>query len=153
MSKTVSPARQLEGFIVKHPPEIGRLARVAVAKMRKRLPGATVLVYDNYNALAVGFGPGERTSDAIFSIAVYPKWVNLYFLKGAGLPDPHKLLKGKGKVGRYIRLASAADLYTPPVRELISAALARAEPTIDPAARGDVIIKSISAKQRPRRPA
>jgi hypothetical protein len=43
---------------------------VALAKMRARLPGAVELVYDNYNALAIGFGPTERTSEAVFSIEV-----------------------------------------------------------------------------------
>jgi hypothetical protein len=34
--------------------------------MRGYLPGAIELVYDNYNALAIGFGPSEKSSDAIF---------------------------------------------------------------------------------------
>jgi hypothetical protein len=62
--------------------------------MRRRLPGATELIYDNYNALAIGFGPGERSSDAVFSIAVWPRWVSLFFLRGTRLHDPGKLLKG-----------------------------------------------------------
>jgi hypothetical protein len=35
-----------------------------------------VLIYDNYNALAVGFSPTERAADTICSIAVRPapKW-------------------------------------------------------------------------------
>ena len=68
------------------------------------------LVYDNYNALAIGFGPSERASEAIFSIVLYPRWVTLFFLQGAGLADPKRLLKGSGKVVRHIVLASAADL-------------------------------------------
>ena len=39
-------------------------------KVRALLPGAIELVYNNYNALAIGFGPTERASDVIFSIAV-----------------------------------------------------------------------------------
>ena len=33
---------------------------------------ALELVYDNYNALAIGYAPTERTSEAIFSIALFP---------------------------------------------------------------------------------
>src|ERR1039458_9537409 len=65
-----------------------------------RLPGAVQLVYDNYNALVIGFGPSERASEASFSIVLYPRWVTLFFLQGAGLPDPRRLLKGSGKVVR-----------------------------------------------------
>ena len=64
-----APEEQLAGFIAKYTPEIGALAQEAHAKMRARLPGAIGLVYDNYNALAIGFSQTERTSDVIFSIS------------------------------------------------------------------------------------
>ena len=66
----MEPKAQLDSFIAKFTPEVAAIASATLAKMRKRLPNATQLVYDNYNALAIGFGPSERTSDAIFSIAV-----------------------------------------------------------------------------------
>jgi hypothetical protein len=49
-------------------------------------------VYRNYNALVVGFCVGDRASSGLFSIAVYPRYVTLFFLKGAALPDPNGLL-------------------------------------------------------------
>ena len=139
-----APEIQLDAFLDKYTPAVAMLARACLAKMRARLPGAVQLVYDNYNALAIGFGPSERASQAIFSIALYPRWVTLFFLQGAGLPDPRRLLKGSGKVVRHIVLASAADLDLPAIR---------AEAGIDPAAPGSLVIRSISARQRPRRPA
>jgi hypothetical protein len=150
--KEKSPESQLEDFIAKYNPEIGELAQEVLAKMRKRLPGALALVYDNYNALAIGFGPSERASEAIFSIALFPRWVSLFFLQGAGLPDPHKLLKGSGKQARHIVLEDAATLDKPAVRELMARALKRAAIPLDGKTAHRIIIKSISAKQRPRRP-
>jgi hypothetical protein len=148
-----SPQAQLDTFIDKYTPEIAALARACLAKMRARLPGATQLVYDNYNALVVGFGPSEKTSHAIFSVAVYPRWVNLFFLQAATkLPDPNRLLKGSGNVVRSITIQSASELDQPAVQELIATALKRAVQPIDPAAPGRLVIRSISAKQRPRRP-
>jgi hypothetical protein len=144
--------RELQAMIDKYTPEIAALARASLKKMRARLPGAMQLVYDNYNALAIGFCPSERTSEAIFSIALYPRWVTLFFLQGAGLPDPHNLLKGGGKVVRHIVLATAADLDKAAIRALMTIALNRAKAPIDPDAKGYLQIKSISAKQRPRRP-
>lgn len=144
---------QLDGFLDKYTPALATLARACLAKMRTRLPGAVQLVYDNYNALAIGFGPSERASAAVFSIALYPRWITLFFLRGAGLPDPKQLLKGSGKVVRHIVLASAADLDQPAIQDLMAEALKRAEQGIDPAAPGRLVIRSISAKQRPRRPA
>ena len=77
--------------------------------------------------------------------------MTLFFLKGARLPDPKKILKGSGSRVRHVVLENPAHLESPEVRRLIAAALDAARPPIDPAAPGKLIIKSISAKQRPRR--
>ena len=151
--KEESPEKQLAGFIAKYTPEVAAVAQAALAKMRLRLPGALELVYDNYNALAIGFAPSERTSEAIFSIALYPRWVSFFFLHGAGLADPQKLLKGSGKVVRHIVLKDVAILDDPAVQALIAQTLGKEHVKFDGAAPGQIIIKSISAKQRPRRPA
>jgi hypothetical protein len=148
-----TPTQQLAGFLAKYDPAVATVARAALARLRKRLPGATELVYDNYNALAVGFGPGDRASDVIFSIAVYPRWVTLFFLQGIRLKDPDKLLKGSGVRVRHIVLSDARDISSAPVEALVAAALAAAAKPIDPKAKRQLLIKSISTKQRPRRPA
>jgi hypothetical protein len=77
----------------------------------------------------------------------------LFFLQGVGLPDPKGLLKGSGKVVRHIVLSSAADLDLPAIQDLMTKALRRAEASIDPTVPGRLVIRSVSAKQRPRRPA
>lgn len=147
-----SPARQLAGFLAKYTPAVAALAKTALARMRKRLPGAVELVYDNYNALAIGFGPTERASDAIFSIAVYPRWVSLFLLQGARVPDPQKILKGNGKQVRHLVLEEAAQLDTPAIQALIARALESAPTSLPRSGRRRIVIKSVSAKQRPRRP-
>jgi len=151
---TVKSARtQLDGFIAKYSPDVAAVARAALVRMRRLLPGAVEVVYDNYNALAVGFGPSERASEAVVSIAVYPRWVSLFFLQnGPQLPDPDGLLKGAGTKVRHIVLESAKDLDKPAVRALIREALSRALKPIDSARRGRVVVRSVSAKQRARRP-
>lgn len=145
-------ARQLDEFIAKYTPEIAALAQAALKKMRRRLPGALELVYDNYNALAIGFAPSEKTSEAIFSIVPYPRWVSLFFLQAAGLRDPHRLLKGSGKTVRHIVLADANDIAKPEVEDLIAQALTLAKAPLPAKQKHRIIIKSVSAKQRPRRP-
>ena len=123
-----------------------------LSRMRRLLPGAVELVYDNYNALAVAFGPSERASEAVVSIALYPRWVSLFFLQdGPRLPDPEGLLNGVGTKVRHIVLESARDLDKPAVRLLIREALARAVTPIDSAGRSRIVVRSVSAKQRARR--
>ena len=144
---------QLESFISRYTPEVAACARRALARMRKRLPGAVELVYDNYNSLVIGFGPSDRASEAIFSIALYPRWVNLFFLHGATLPDPKGRLRGNGKIVRSIVLRDATELDEPEVRTLMDQAVRRAKNSINGSSRRRLVIRSISAKQRPRRPA
>ena len=151
---TISGAdTQLEEFLAKYTPEIAGLAKAALIKMRKRLPGAVEMVYDNYNALVIGFCPGERPSEAIFSIALYPRWINLFFAQGKGLSDPEKRLKGSGTRVRSLVLESAATLDDPAVEDLIAEALERAVVPIDPTRKRKLMIRAIAPKQRPRRPA
>jgi hypothetical protein len=150
--KHKSPEEELARFISKYTPEIRVLTTKCLEKMRERLPGAVELVYDNYNALVIGFGPTERASQAVFSIALYPRWINLFFLHGVGLPDPERLLQGAGKMVRSITINDAAVLDNPSVRALMKEALKRSEIPIDRKMPRRLVIKSISAKQRPRRP-
>ena len=150
MSRT--PAQQLGSFLAKFEPRVAAAARAALSRLRKRLPGAIEMVYDNYNALAIGFGPSDKASEAIFSIAVYPRWVSLFFLQGAKLPDPDKVLQGSGTRVRHIVLTEPLVLEKPVVKRLMALALASAKKPLDPKQRRRLIIKSVSAKQRPRRP-
>ena len=149
---TETPAKQFDSFLAKYTPEIVRATKQSLTKMRKLVPGATEIVYDNYNALAIGFGPGERASEAVVSIAAYPRWVTLFFLDAKDLADPHGLLKGSGSRVRHIRLETPATLDRPEVRALIGEALGNAKKPIDPGQPRRMVIKSVSAKQRPRRP-
>ena len=148
-----SAAQQLAAFIAKFDPAIGRLVRAARAALRQRLPTAIELVYDNYNALAIGFATTDRTSDVIVSLAVYARGVNLYFMYGARLPDPHRLLQGGGNRGRFIRVERAATLGEPSVEALLRAAVRLARSPLPSSGRGRTIIRSVSRRQRPRRPA
>lgn len=147
-----SPARQLTGFLARYTLEIRKSAQAALRRMRQLVPGAVELVYDNYNALVIGFGPTEKTSDATFSVALYPRWVTLFFLKGVGLSDPDRVLRGSGNVVRHVVLEKATTLDQPAVRRLIAQALESARPPYSRGARRKLVIKSVSARQRPRTP-
>ena len=63
---------RLDAFLARFTPEVEALARRLIARMRDRLPGAAIIVYDNYNSLAIGFGPTEKPSHAVVSLAVRP---------------------------------------------------------------------------------
>jgi hypothetical protein len=148
---STSPSKQLAAFIAKFDTDAAKLIRACRAEMRKLLPTAIELVYDNYNFFVIGYSPTERASDSIFSIAAASNGVGLAFLQGASLPDPKKVLLGSGKKNRFIRLPTLASLKSRDVRDQIEAALTRARTPLPLTGGGYMIIKSVSAKQRPRR--
>jgi len=146
------PQPQIDSFLAKFTPQAEKLGRAALAKMRKRLPNAIEFVYDNYNALVFGFGPNERPSDAIFSIALFSDHAALCFLQGAKLPDRHKRLRGTGNLVRNVRVDEVKVLDDPQVITLMDEALKRARVRMDPKQKRKLVIRAVSAKQRPRRP-
>jgi hypothetical protein len=142
---------RLRGFVAKFSDGDQKLIRAVRGVIRKRLPTANELVYDNYNFFVIGYSPTERPSDAILSIAARANGVGLCFLYGAKLPDPKKLLQGSGNQTRFIRLPSADVLKRPEVEALVVAAIAQGKAPLARTGRGTLIIRSVSKKQRPRK--
>src|SRR6202162_3156128 len=147
-----SPTKQLAGFIAKFDTRVGKLIRSTRSAVRRRFPTANAIVYANSNFLALGFCSSGLPSDCVVSLAANAKGVGLCFYYGATLPDPQKLLQGSGNRARFIRLESAAALANPAVEALLKAAVKQAKTPMPTAGKGRTISKSISAKQRPRRP-
>lgn len=148
----MTTAKEIASFLAKYDPKIAADARASRTRLRKMVPGGIEFVYDNYNALVFGFGPTERVSEAVLSLAIMPRWVTLCFLKGAKLRDPKKLLRGSGSIVRNIRLSGPRHLEDPDLRALIDQAIDKARPKFDgKPGKQRTVIKSVSAKQRPRR--
>ena len=89
-------------------------------------PEANEFVYEVYT-IADHFTFTERPSDAFVFTTTHANWINLGFNFGSLLPDPDSLLRGEGKWIRHVRIAQAADLDAPGVRELVKAAITQAE--------------------------
>jgi hypothetical protein len=148
--KLDSAESDLRACIERFSPDIAQRGTSALARMRSLLPSALQLVYDNYNALVIGFSPTERASEAVISIVLYPRKVVLCFLWGAELPDPDNVLRGSGTRARTLRLDSLELLDEPSVRLLIDQAASRANWTLSANEAARTIIKSVSERQRPR---
>jgi hypothetical protein len=142
---------QLDGFLDRFSPDIAAHARAVLDLVRPFVPGAVELVYDNYHALVVSFGPTARAADAVLSVAIYPQWVTLFFMRGVALDDPFHLLHGTGSTVRGVRIKALGLFEEERFQMLIETAVAMAAKPIDSSAERTLIIKSVSAKQRPRR--
>jgi hypothetical protein len=149
-AKSTSASAQLREFIAKFDKQNQALLRLARTKLRKRFPTAHELVYDNYNFFVIGYSPTDRPSDTIVSLAAGASGVGLSFYRGATLPDPQRRLLGSGTQNRFIRLPSAAVLKEPGIEALIAAAVRQARVPLPTAGGRRLVIRSVSAKQRPR---
>ena len=125
----MTPQQQLDGFIDRFTPDIAATIRRATAMVSRQLPGASILVYDNYNALAIGFGASDKVRSVVCSVAGYPRWVSLFLSNGPTLPDPEGLLEGAGNSVRHVKL-TGDRMENPAVAALIDAAAARAAYTV-----------------------
>src|SRR5258708_2327077 len=117
--------KQLQGFIDKFEPKYQSVIRAIRKALRKRMPSANELVWDNYNFFVVAYSATERPSDSIVSIAAAANGVGLSFYRGATLPDPKKILLGSGVQNRFLRFESAKTLLLPDVDALINAAISQ----------------------------
>jgi Domain of unknown function (DU1801) len=148
---TDTDEQQLAEFINKFDPRNAALIRSVRTVLRKSMPSANELIYDNYNFFVIGYCSTGRPSDCIVSIAAAANGVGLSFYYGATLPDPHKLLLGSGGQNRFIRIESATLLKRPEIEGLIAAAIAQSKTPLPESGKGKLIIRSISKKQKPRR--
>lgn len=144
---------QIASFIAKYSPEVAREFRTARATLRKLFPRGYELIYDNYNALACGFSTTARPSDVLISVVAYPRWVTLFFFDGRRLSDPDGLLQGSGIRIRSLRLKPFSLLRSAAVVQLLAQAIEAATSGLQTAPRLTTVVKSVSARQRSRRPA
>mgnify|MGYP001794708011 CR=1 FL=1 len=116
-------------------------------------PGSNELIYDNYNALAIGWSTTDRLGDTFCSIAAFGKYVHFGFYRGCDIADPEKRLIGNGKQYRYIIVKNKNDFPKTYVKKLLKEAHAHAMFSLKDgkqSVKGQSITKSISpVKRRP----
>ena len=123
-------SNDIEGFLQNYPPEVQQLARLTQAWVKKVLPESSEELALGYKMIMYKLRPNGR--QFVVYIAPYPKHVNLGFLMGTSLSDPHKVLKGTGKTLRHIKIKQSGDLEKEGVKEVVEAAWAEATTRNEP---------------------
>lgn len=116
-------------------------------------PTANELIYDNYNALAVGWSPTDRVGHTFVSFAVGRTSLNVHFgfYWGADLADPEKRLLGQGNQYRYILVKDRSEFPKTYIKKLMKEAYANSLAKVKDKRqlmKGRTITKSISAAKR-----
>jgi hypothetical protein len=117
-------------------------------------PDANELIYDNYNALAIGWSLTDRLGHTFCSIAVYRSGSNnihFGFYWGSQIADPKKMLLGEGNQYRYIRVENKDDFPKAYIKKLLKDAYANSLVKVKDKSQltqGTTITKMISAAKR-----
>jgi len=116
-------------------------------------PQTNELIYDNYNALAVGWSPTDRVGHTFCSIAVGRTSNNVHFgfYWGNELADPDKILLGDGNQYRYILVPDKNSFPKAYIEKLVKEAYANSLAKVKDKKQimnGQTIVKSISSKKR-----
>src|SRR5215467_14389628 len=131
------PDPQLLGFLEAYDPTISGLALALREIILEEAPGASESIYQVYT-VAIWFGFSGKMKDMFCYIATSAGHVNLGFPRGTSLPDPNRVLEGKGKAMRHIKFRTQHDVERPFVRCYIQAALEQTAQAAQTAQAGSV---------------
>jgi hypothetical protein len=120
-------------------------------------PQTNELIYDNYNALAVGWSPTDRVGHTFCSIAVGRTSNNVHFgfYWGSEISDPGKILLGEGNQYRYILVPDTNKFPRAYIKKLVKQAYANSLAKVKDKKQimsGQTIVKSVSVKKREKKP-
>lgn len=143
------PSAALREFLAAYDPAVARLYLATRKTVLDAAPDANELIYDAYNAVTTAYSFTERLGDAFCHVAAYRGYVNLGFNRGAGLPDPERILVGRGARIRHVRVSASKDLEPTALRSLLRAAVEQGR-SLGSAELGRALalVKSVSAKKR-----
>jgi len=116
-------------------------------------PQSNELIYDNYNAIAVGWSPTDRVGHTFCSIAVGRTSNNVHFgfYWGSEISDPDKVLSGEGNQYRYILVPDKNKFPKVYIKKLVKEAYANSLAKVKDKKQimnGQTIVKSVSVKKR-----
>jgi hypothetical protein len=107
----------IDAWMQQHPAELRAIAQPWFEKMRKCGDEVRELLHDGCPVTCLG--------DAPFGyVNIFTSHVNVGFFHGAALPDPARLLQGKGKFMRHVKLKAGTHTDAAALTALIDAAYA-----------------------------
>ena len=120
---TRPPERRLLNYLAAYDPHVSDLTLALREIVLEEAPEAIESIVKSY-AVAIGFSfTGKPLKDGFCHIVTYSSHVNLGFNRGAQLPDPKKVLQGKGKSIRHITIRDHKELDDPAIRRFLEAAI------------------------------
>jgi len=120
---TKPPDQRLLDYLGDYDPHVSDLTLSLREIVLEEAPAAIESIVKSY-AVAIGFSfTGKPLKDGFCHIVTYATHVNLGFNRGAQLPDPNRILVGKGKSIRHVTIKNQSELENPALRRYLRAAI------------------------------
>ncbi|OGS79785.1 MAG: hypothetical protein A3D31_07465 [Candidatus Fluviicola riflensis] len=117
----MTPPSQLDQFLASYDEQIIYNALVLRELVISTLPDITEQI--DVSAKMIAYCYGNKYAELICVIIPSKKGLKLGFNRGTSLPDPNGLLKGTGKISRYVEIKKTEDIQDPAVKVLIEEGL------------------------------
>jgi hypothetical protein len=111
---------QVDRFLAGADPEVAATARTVRAKLLDLFPDAVETAEGG--ELGLGFDRGYK--GLVFTVSPQRGHVNLGVARGASLDDPARLLQGRGRVHRHVKIRTTDQLDDPALGDLLGRAVA-----------------------------
>jgi hypothetical protein len=117
------PDRLLLSYLASYDPHLSDLTLALREIVLEEAPDAIESIVKTY-AVSIGFSfTGKPLKDGFCHVVTYSSHVNLGFNRGAKLPDPNKVLLGRGKAIRHVTFRDRSELARPFLRRYLQAAI------------------------------
>ena len=120
MQKTKND-KEITDFYAQYSPQVSAHALLLREVVLANLPG--IIEQLDIPARMVGYCYGQKYSELICVIIPSKKGLKLGFNRGTELPDPEKLLKGTGKISRYVEIKSDTQINSIAIKQLLLSGL------------------------------
>jgi hypothetical protein len=147
----VTTTTELEKFLAPYPQKVRDIIFALRAFVWQLYPQSNELIYDNYNAVAVGWSASDKLSHTFCTMAAFADYAHFGFYYGNRISDPEKKLSGQGNQYRYIKVENLKEFPKTYIKKLLKEAWANALADLKDGKQtlqGMTIVKSISAKKR-----
>lgn len=111
-----------ETFFSRYEPQVFANAIKLRKLLFSNLPDITEQV--DLPARMVAYCYGQKYTELICTLIPSKKGLKLGFNRGPELPDPEGILKGTGKISRYVEIKSEKQINSPALKNLLAEALA-----------------------------
>ena len=116
------PPAELLAMLHRFDPRVQRLLLRSREYVWRHFKPATEKMFEVKYTGVVWYGGAGKMKERTVYTAGFKSHVNIGFLYGASLPDPHDILRGKGAQMRHVQIKSPEDLDSAPLAAVLKAA-------------------------------